>query len=157
MAQAGSAVSMCLSAAQGAERTATVAYLRLARVQVGSDEASSGFAKSCTFRCGDRREPHLTATRPGRHAGNSRHVQTLLLVCAKLFQFLGERPGNRPEAEQMPLRSRNIEVPAVDAVVFTVNDFLFASGLDDVNMFRLTRCAQHENCAHEFPTDHVPR
>ncbi len=72
-------------------------------------------------------------------AGNSRHLQTLLVVCGKLLHFLGNRSQSHPEAAPMPSGGRSSKVAALEATVYTVNDLLFAAGLDDINMFRLTR------------------
>ena len=73
-------------------------------------------------------------------AGNSRHLQTLLLVCGKLLHFLGSCSASRPEVDPLPDGVRQSQLAAGKAAVYTVNDFLFAAGLDDINMFRLTRC-----------------
>lgn len=74
------------------------------------------------------------------HAGNSKQLQTLLRVCAKLLHFLGVEAGAAPSGcqTQQPERARG---PPVAGVARPVNDFLFAADLDDLNMFQLVRQA----------------
>ena len=79
---------------------------------------------------------HCSHTCAGVGAGNSRHLQTLLLVCSKLLRFLGEQSPSTPAFTA----SRKLEGAGRAASVLTVNDFLFTAGLDDINMFRLIRC-----------------
>lgn len=68
--------------------------------------------------------------------GNARHLRALLAAATKLSAFL-QQPQNI-------LPGSNIgTAPAAAAAAgraMTVNDFLFAAGLDHVNMFSLVRC-----------------
>ena len=79
----------------------------------------------------------MAGHRLGVTAGNSRHLQTLLLVCAKLLRYLGERSPPAPAG----VGCRGVKAATAGATVNAVNNFLFAAGLDDINMFRLIRCS----------------
>ena len=61
-------------------------------------------------------------------------------MCGKLLHLLGGCSASRPAAERTPAGGWHAKHAARGASAHTVNDFLFAAGLDDINMFRLTRC-----------------
>lgn len=63
-------------------------------------------------------------------AGNARHLQALLAAATKLGAFL------RPQAAA---GAGGRSGAASEARAMTVNDFLFAAGLDHVNLFSLIR------------------
>jgi hypothetical protein len=68
--------------------------------------------------------------------GNARHLRALLAAATKLSVFLQEPQGIRPGSS-----AGTAPAPAAAAGrAMTVNDFLFAAGLDHVNMFSLVRC-----------------
>lgn len=66
---------------------------------------------------------------PVPSAGNARHLQTLMTAAKKLSAFL------QPAAAA---GSGGNEMAAARAL--SVNDFLFAAGLDAINMFSVIRC-----------------
>jgi hypothetical protein len=78
--------------------------------------------------------------------GNARHLRALLAAATKLSAFLQQPQGLLPGS--------NIgTAPAAAAAAgraMTVNDFLFAAGLDHVNMFSLVRCPSM--CLHHLCT-----
>jgi len=94
-------------------------------------------------------------------AGNSRHIQTLLGLARTLLGCLEAGLPDRPPcaAAQRPTArpgGPGSEDPTTR--VLTVNDFLFATGLDNINLFQLLRrAARHRsrfpfsNCLHCFP------
>ena len=57
------------------------------------------------------------------------HLQTLELVAAALLQHLSA-----------PTNASPVSAPIATICIYPVNDFLFATGLDNINFFRLTRC-----------------
>lgn len=62
-------------------------------------------------------------------AGNVRHLQVLLAAATKLGAFLQPHTAATGNGGQSGCEAR----------AMTVNDFLFAAGLDHINMFSLTR------------------
>ena len=59
----------------------------------------------------------------GLFSGNSKHVQSLIVLVATLHGCLDLQRGGEPRAPQ----------------ILTVNDFLFSKSLDNLNLFRLIR------------------
>ncbi len=62
-------------------------------------------------------------------AGNARHLQTLMTAAKKLSAFLQPAAAAGGGGNEMAA-----------ARALSVNDFLFAAGLDAVNMFSVIRC-----------------
>ena len=74
--------------------------------------------------------------------GNSQHIQTLAFVAQTLLDCLEKSvPPGAPRASQNGAGRAAGSSGAVPARVLTVNDFLFATGLDNVNLFQLLRRA----------------
>ena len=78
-----------------------------------------------------------------KRAGNSQHIQTLAFVARTLLDCLekGVPPGAPQAGQKVPARAARSPA-AAPARVLTVNDFLFATGLDNVNLFQLLRHAR---------------
>lgn len=73
-------------------------------------------------------------------AGNSKQLQTLLKVCTKLLQFLGPEAGvSTLQCHPQQSEAGRGPGPPGSGVARTVNDFLFAADLDDLNMFQIVR------------------
>ena len=66
------------------------------------------------------------------YAGNARHLRALLAAATKLSAFLQQPQGTGAGS--------SIGAAPAAGRAMTVNDFLFAAGLDHVNMFSLVRC-----------------
>ncbi|KAK9843489.1 hypothetical protein WJX81_005623 [Elliptochloris bilobata] len=73
--------------------------------------------------------------------GNSQHIQTLTLLARTLLDTLEKGlPSTKPRAGQLgPPATTGGNPTAAPARVLTVNDFLFATGLDNINLFQLLR------------------
>lgn len=77
-----------------------------------------------------------------QRTGNSQHIQTLAFVAQTLLDCLekGIPPGGSRAGRNGAARAAGSSA-ALPARVLTVNDFLFATGLDNVNLFQLLRHA----------------
>ncbi len=62
-------------------------------------------------------------------SGNSKHIQSLIVLASTLHGCLERQQGGEPRAPQ----------------ILTVNDFLFSKGLDNLNLFRLIRYVPHQH------------
>lgn len=82
-------------------------------------------------------------------AGNSRHIQTLIGLASALLGCLeAGLPVRAPCGTQLgpPTPLMGARADAAAARVLTVNDFLFATGLDNINFFQLLRRACVLSC-----------
>lgn len=71
------------------------------------------------------------------HAGNARHLQTLMTAAQKLGSFLQQAAAGGDGGGG---GNGGTTVHAAAAKALSVNDFLFAVGLDNLNLFSVLRC-----------------
>ena len=72
-------------------------------------------------------------------AGNSQHLQSIISLAAALRSAL-EPPGTSPvQQAQHSQHAQQAQQSQAQQQIQTVNDFLFRTQLDGVNMFKLVR------------------
>lgn len=75
--------------------------------------------------------------------GNIKHIQTIISLAKALHACLESGLSSGPPSAtlQRPPGKARVAPAAELTRVLTVNDFLFATGLDNINLFQLLRCA----------------